>query len=328
MELNKTKKWFYGLTAVAVLFILALGGWWLFLVFKLAHKLEAMHIPELSGNLLYMIQWEGLTFVAMLFILGAALLYIFIQDHRKTQAISSFFASMTHELKTPLASIRLQAQVISDLIADLNAGLNEDLSNETNKKQAYSNRQLEKYVQRLNQDTVRLENELDRSLQLSRLEKGGVLNLHAISLSDYILHLTKQHKEIFFDLHGNLEHEDYMIQADEFALKMVLRNLIENTLKHNPKVDQDKKIFISIASKGKKVILQYYDNGAPFSGDLQKLGQLFYKHNSPKGSGIGLYLIKKLTTKMNGSFKISNQDKLVFTLEFMQATDSNKRCES
>ena len=311
MELNKTKKWFYGLTALAVFFILALGGWWLFLVFKLANKLESIHIPELTGNLIYMIQWEGLTFIVMLLVLGAALLYIFIQDHRKTQAISSFFASMTHELKTPLASIRLQAQVIADLIEDLN----QDTNNNFNP----TNQQLTKYAQRLNQDTIRLENELDKSLQLSRLEKGGVLNLDSICLANYLENLSKQYKDISFHIQFAPQgQEDFMIQADEIAFKMILRNLVENTIRHNPKLEHEKQVTISISSKGNKILMQYFDNGVPFSGNLSKLGKLFYKHNSPKGSGIGLYLIRKLCHKMGGSFKISNADRLIFSLEFIR----------
>lgn len=301
MELNKTKKWFYALTALAVFFILALGGWWLFLVFKLANKLESMHIPELSGNLLYMIQWEGFTFFSMLVILGSALLYIFIQDHRKTLSISSFFASMTHELKTPLASIRLQAQVIADLVDDLEL----------------SSSQLEKYVQRLNDDTVRLENELDKSLQLARIEKGGVLNLVPIGLESFIEDISSQYisreKALSIDIKYD---ENFMILADEFALKMILRNLIENTLRHCHQ--ESKQVTITLQSHNKNVLMNYFDNGLPFTGDKKKLGQLFYKYNSPKGSGIGLYLIKQLIKKMGGHFKIIGDDKLTFSLEFVK----------
>lgn len=301
MELNKTKKWFYAITALAVIFILALGGWWLFLVFKLANKLESMHIPELTGNLVYMIQWEGFTFFSMLLILGSAILYIFIQDHRKTLSISSFFASMTHELKTPLASIRLQAQVIADLVDDLEL----------------PSSQLEKYVHRLNEDTVRLENELDKSLQLARLEKGGVLNLTTICLEEFIEDMASCYKSSYKDISFNITYkENLMILADEFALRMILRNLIENTLRHCHK--DEKKVTIKIHSSQKKIQMSYSDNGMPFTGDKKKLGQLFYKYKSPKGSGIGLYLIKRLTEKMGGSFKISNTNQLMFTLDFLK----------
>ena len=70
-------------------------------------------------------------------------LYVFM-DQRKSHAISAFFASLGHELKTPLASIRLQGQVISELAAD-----REDLA---------------PYLERLNEDTEKLEIELEKIL--------------------------------------------------------------------------------------------------------------------------------------------------------------------
>jgi signal transduction histidine kinase len=293
MELNKTKKWFYGLTGLAVVFILALGSWWLYLVFKLANKLSELHIPELTGNLIYMVQWEGFTFIVMLLILGTALLYIFIQDHKKTQAISAFFASMTHELKTPLASIRLQGQVIADLVDDLNLPDN----------------QLQKYVTRLKEDTGRLEHELDKSLQLSRLEKGGNLNLHPVDIVVFLQQISKDYSQ----LKVNLPQRDHTVMADEFALKMIFRNLLENTIKHS-KVE-NMEATIELEPQGNQVTITYFDNGVGFSGDATKLGQLFYKHNSPKGSGIGLYLVKKLCINMGGTFKVTHDKTLNFVIK-------------
>lgn len=293
MELNKTKKWFYALAALASIFILTLGAWWLYLVFKLANKLESLHIPEVTGNLLYMVRWEGLSFILVMLVLTFAMVYIFIQDRKKTQAISAFFASMTHELKTPLASIRLQGQVIAELV--------EDLKLQDNK--------LLKYVERLKQDTTRLENELDKSLQLSRLEKGGILNLHPVAVKDFLNRFTIPYKDIEFYIKG----ENPLIMADDMALQMIIRNLIDNTLKHNKY--NKKVVTINITESNNKVLIIYRDNGDHFSGEIKKLGSLFYKHNSPSGSGIGLYLIKKLTKKMGGSFKVSLDNSLKFQIE-------------
>lgn len=297
MELNKTKRWFYAITTVAALFILSLGAWWLYLIFKLANILEGLNISELTGNLLYMVKWEGISFILVMLVLTFFMLYIFIQDRKKTQAISAFFASLTHELKTPLASIRLQGQVIAELIEELK--LNDS--------------KLLKYIERLTQDTIRLENELDRSLQLSRLEKGGVLNLHPVNLNEYIIKLIKLYPTIEFKLDFK---NNCIIMADELALKMILRNLVENTIKHNKK--SAKTIHIEIFEKANKVIFTYFDNGDFFSGELNKLGNLFYKHLSPSGSGIGLYLIKKLTKSMGGSFKIFQTQVLHFQIDFIK----------
>ena len=88
--------------------VFLLGSWWLYLVFKLANKLETLNHPLLEGNLVKMIKLEGLTFFIFLSILTVTLLYIYIQDHKKTISLQAFFSSLTHELKTPLASIKLQ----------------------------------------------------------------------------------------------------------------------------------------------------------------------------------------------------------------------------
>lgn len=297
MELNKTKKWFYALTTIASIFILSLGGWWLYLVFTLAHKLEKLRIPEVTGNLLYMVQWEGLSFIFVMLVLTFAMFYIFIQDRKKTQAISSFFASMTHELKTPLASIRLQGQVIAELAENLELG----------------NNQLLKYVERLKQDTIRLENELDKSLQLSRLEKGGILNLHPVELKSFIGKLISSYDQIHFNITGS---EDLEVMVDDMALRMILRNLIENTIKHNKSVS--KLVDIKLIESSNKVTLEYNDHGKVFTGEIKRLGNLFYKHESPSGSGIGLYLIRKLSKKMGGNFKINNHQNLSFEIELLK----------
>ena len=62
--------------------------------------------------------------------------------------------------------------------------------------------------------------------------------------------------------------------------------------------------------------ISYSDNGDRFTGDTQSLGKLFYKHNSPKGSGIGLYLVKNLMQQMKGTCDFISQDSLIIQLGF------------
>ena len=297
MELNKTHNWFYILTSFSVFFILALGSWWLYLFFKLANKLQEYELSAVEGNLITMLQWEGLTFFILLLGLAFALFYVFFQDHRKTKSLQAFFSSLTHELKTPLASIRLQSQVLNDLV-------------ENSKIDDSEKKQLQKYANRLQDDTVRLENELDKHLQLSRIERNGPLNLTSIELLPYLQNETKKYSELTFNIHNTAS--DSTINVDEFALSMILRNLIENTLRHT----DSRFIDIQIHEDKDFINLVYKDNGPKFKGEASELGKLFYKFNSPKGSGLGLYLISRLIQKINGKFKIHNQDSLSFSLIF------------
>lgn len=302
MELNKTQNWFYFLTSFAVFFILTLGSWWLYLFFKLANKLEEYDLSATEGNLISMLQWEGLTFFTLLLALAFALFYVFFQDHKKTRSLQAFFSSLTHELKTPLASIRLQSQVLSDLIED------QEIAEEQKK-------QLRKYSGRLQDDAIRLENELDQHLQLSRVERDAPLNLTSINLVSFLNKEIKKFSEATFNIKS--ESHALTVLVDEYAFSMILRNLIENTIKHST----SKNIVFEISAQTHMVVIDYSDYGAPFSGDMNQLGKLFYKYNSPKGSGLGLYLIKKLTKLMGGQFTIKNQESLSFVLSLQRGKD-------
>ena len=296
MELDKTKNWPYYALGGSILFIILLGGWWLFLVFKLAVKLKEMNSPILQGNLVMMVQWEGVTFLGTTIFVGIAMIYIFYQDSKKSRATQSFYASLTHELKTPLASMRLQAQVLNDLVRKLEV-------TEDNKKK------IDKYSHRLEEDSVRLENEIDRHLQLSRLGLNGEFNLTSLDPVGLIKKIFSAYPEIEL----NISEGDFSIIADQSAFEMIIKNLIENTLRHQPKT---KKVTVHINENDAKTIVHYDDQGESFSGDIKRLGNLYYKHNSPQGSGIGLYLIKRIMRKLQGQFEIINAKNLSFKLYF------------
>ncbi len=101
--------------------------------------------------------------------------------------------------------------------------------------------------------------------------------------------------------------------ADELALNMIFRNLFENTLRHN---SSSMKIRVSSVLQGNNVIVTYDDFGKKFTGPVEKLGELFYKYDSSKGSGIGLYLIKSLMKKMRGNFVVKYDQRLCFVMCF------------
>jgi signal transduction histidine kinase len=301
MELNRTRRWFYGLTLLWVIMLLGLGSWWLVLVFKLHTTLSNLNLPELGSQsrFLNMMKWEGSFFFIFLVLLGGSLLIMYLRDMKKTKSLQAFFASLTHELKTPLASMRLQVEVIKDLIED----------------EGHSHEQLSNLAARLVEDTVKFESELDKSLQLSRIEQNGTLTLAPLSLERYLKkHALKIAPRLTLELH--FSHDAQEILADELALNIVFRNLFENTIRHNPTTN---KISITATKVGDRVELVYDDYGQKFQGVTKRLGELFYKFNSSKGSGIGLYLIKNLMMKMNGQFEILNKERLMFVLIFKSA---------
>jgi signal transduction histidine kinase len=305
MELARTRRWFYGLTLLWVLMILGLGSWWLYLVFKLHNTLSELNIPELGyqGRFLNMMKWEGSFFFIFLVLLGGSLFMMYFRDMRKTKAMQAFFSSLSHELKTPLASMRLQAEVINDLVGD----------------EVESQHQLKDLTKRLIEDAVKLEAELEKSLQLSRIEQQGSLSLVPVSL-DRFLKKHQQKSSSLFQINIDIKEDAGEILADELALSVIFRNLFENTQRHNP---ESRAIDITVKRHGPFVELTYDDLGRKFKGKVERLGDLFYKFNSTKGSGIGLYLIKNLMIKMEGTFQIINTDRLIFKLTFKSPEGSH-----
>lgn len=272
--------------------IMCLGGWWLFLMVNFDNFLSKLDRFTFSK----MLFWEGSAFIVLLILLSISLFIFYLQNQKKTKSLQDFFASLTHELKTPLASIKLQGEVISEIL---------DTKDEP---------KLKKLLSRLNQDTLKLEIQMDKILQLSRIERGGELNLTSVNLLPFIKNTFNFWKNDL-ELKINCNIESPCILADEFALELIFKNLFENTKNHS----KSNQITISISEIENHYQLTYNDHGT-FNGDRHKLSNLFYKFNSTKGSGIGLYLIKKLTHKMNSHFNIIFVPELSFQFEF-------KKCE-
>lgn len=277
------------------LVLLLLGGWWLYIIFNFENILARTGQYKITK----MITWEGGSFIVLLILISSTLLVLYLKDQKKTRDLQIFFASLTHELKTPLASIKLQSEVIDE------------------KLKTSSDPIIHKLLQRLVEDTNKLETQMDKILQLSRIERGGGLNLIAIDIVNFVKIMSSK-MSLPFEVKVNSSGPSLFIVGDDFALELILKNLFENTRNHT----QAKQVEISITHDQDNVFFKYSDDGF-FNGDLKKLGKLFYTHNSKKGSGIGLYLIKKLLSRMNANFTISSNNHLTFQIEFQKARDEH-----
>ncbi|MCB9061830.1 MAG: HAMP domain-containing histidine kinase [Halobacteriovoraceae bacterium] len=302
MELNKQKIDTIQLLAIAwSFFLFLLGGWWIYLLFSLGDALKRLAEIDSStfnyDRFTWMIKWEGGVFFAAILIISIALFYLIQQDRMRNKSIQKFFAAMTHELKTPLASVRLQAEVLED---------------------TKDQEQTKKLINRLIDDTKNLETQLDKVLQLSRLELDGNFNLVKVEVNSLI---ELFHKRWAPEINVQMVHSDnknLLLNVDEFALELIFRNLFENTKRYS----QEKKCKIELKTDNNFNRIFYTDSG-DFKGEKDQIGTLFYKHNSKKGSGIGLYLIDKLMSKMHGDMKIKNYSPFCVELIFPKSTGAS-----
>src|SRR5215831_3065048 len=256
------------LVALWVVFTVTLAGWWL--IFGL-RQLDLLNQSNLENALqlhrhYQMLLWEGGILIASLIGGGLALYYFARREQKRHAQVEEFFAAFTHDAKTALASLRLQAE-----------SLQEDFAEAPNP-----------LLDRLLSDTLRLQLQLENSLFLVNLPRGKFF-LEPIRISSRVDALRHHWPNVAFTLSGEGE-----VMADARALESVLTNLVQNALTHGRATQVD----IRVRSESGRVSVTLADNGLGFQGDLGRVGQLFVRHARSSGSGVGLYIVRQLATAM------------------------------
>ncbi|MFT3905769.1 MAG: HAMP domain-containing sensor histidine kinase [Steroidobacteraceae bacterium] len=273
------------LAGVWMLLLLSLGGWWATVVLRQAQRIAELEAGD-GGINAALARWsrtrlmlvgESAVFLILLLALTAALGWLYWREARRARAMQAFFASVTHELRTPLTSIRLQADAIAE------------------------GEQRETLVQRLLEDTHRLEAQIDKTLELARIEGGGPLAEQAIPLRSWLPHtlalVSEAHGErVEWQCH--VAHGLPAILADAGAVQMILRNLVENSVRHAGV--EPVHVELRASAQQSRVLVDYQDNGRGIARDVVRLGRLFGRGPHSSGSGVGLYLVRRLMQRMRG----------------------------
>jgi signal transduction histidine kinase len=274
------------LVALWLVFTVTLAGWWLVFGLRQLDLIKQSKI-EAAGQLerhYQMLMWEGGILIASLIGGGIALFYYAHREQKRHAQVEEFFAAFTHDAKTALASLRLQAE-----------SLRED----------FAGAEHSPILDRLLSDALRLQLQLENSLFLVNLPRGNFF-LQAIRLSERIEALRHHWPSVAINLVGDAE-----IIADARALDSVLTNLVQNSVTHG----QATEVGIVVRRDGGRVSVTVTDNGRGFEGDLSLLGELFLRHARSSGSGVGLYIVRQLTWAMNGTIKFCRGEKSGFVAE-------------
>src|SRR2546422_2598759 len=274
------------LVGLWVAFTVTLAGWWL--VFGL-RQLDLINQSNLEGAVqlhrhYQMLLWEGGILIVSLIGGGMALFYYARREQKRHAQVEEFFAAFTHDAKTALASLRLQAESLQEDYAE--SGQN-------------------RLLDRLLRDTVRLQLQLENSLFLVNLPHGKFF-LEPITLSDRIEALRLHWPDLAITQSG-----DGLLLADARALESVLTNLVQNALTHGHATEVD----FNVQRSDDRLRVTVTDNGRGFQGDLGQLGKLFVRHARSSGSGVGLYIVRQLIKRMNGTIRFQSSESNGFMAE-------------
>ncbi len=202
-----------------------------------------------------------------------------------------FTDDAAHELRTPLASLKTQAQVA------LRA------TDEAQKQQA---------LKQVVSGVDRAAHLLEQMLTLARLNpesdqlKEEDIFLHAFA-ADVIAQIapTALSKKIVLELTGD---QHAMVKAHAVSLSVLIRNLVDNAVRYTPEGGE---VIINISKQGQKTILTVTDSGPGISAELQqRVFDRFYRvmGNHNQGCGLGLAIVKQIADLFHITVELNNND--------------------
>ena len=226
----------------------------------------------------------------------------------------NFVDSVTHELKSPIASLRLYLETLE--MRDLD---------EPKRKEFY---------QVMERELERLDGLIEQLLQVASLDAiGENSQIEQVPIDKLIrdcAQATATRYRLDFETSFVLDLVPCKITCSQLVLEMVIGNLLDNAYKYggHPAV-----IEVNMERlKNNRVKIQFKDNGEGVPQEIRKrIFKLFYRagdelHRRQKGTGIGLYIVHTLVRKLKGKIKVlgrSDQNGTIFQLE-LPVTASEK----
>lgn len=259
-----------------LIFTVAFALWWFRFSLEQISLLTSLQPEQLEhwSRQRRMIFWEGTSWIVLLSLGGGALIALVQKERLRIARIREFFASFSHEIKTSLASLRLQAEALKDENPEPSSPI----------------------LTRLIGDTVRLQLQLENSLFVASQDS---LQLFIQSLS--LRQLLERMREQWPSLNIQLTRE-CRVQADERAMRTILSNLLQNAILHG---GASQVVITAEALRDDQLAISIVDNGKGFQGSRLQLGTLFHRPESTSGSGLGLHICKLLLHKMNGRLELA-----------------------
>jgi two-component system phosphate regulon sensor histidine kinase PhoR len=248
------------------------------------------------SNLTALMGLSGGLLLVLIFSFGYTIHSILMQK-KISEMKTDFINNMTHEFKTPVATIMIASEALKD------PELTSDKIS------------IDRLANIIYDENVRLGSHIERVLNIAKIEKGDLKLEHKeIEMNDLLaaivdsmsLQLQKRNASIELDLQAS----QAIVMGDELHLSNVIFNLLDNANKYSPENPQIK---ISTFSSGRNLIIKVEDKGIGMNKDqLSKIFDQFYRIptgnlHDVKGFGLGLSYVNNIVKSLNGTIKVKSE---------------------
>ena len=242
----------------------------------------------------------ALAFTLMLLVIFLFTIILAFRQKRVTEIKTDFINNMTHELKTPVSTISLAGQMLSDPSVRKSPVMLNHLADV------------------ITDESKRLRFQIEKVLQMSVLEKSdSTLNMTDVDVNAVVSFVVKTFKlkveKFGGTLDMDLEAENPLVRVDEMQFTNVIFNLLDNAVKYR---DEEKTLHLKIETSNpdqKHIRIVISDNGIGMKKeDLKRIFEKFYRvhtgnlHNV-KGFGLGLTYVKKMVSLFSGSIGVESE---------------------
>ncbi len=218
------------------------------------------------------------------------------ENQKQTQFTLDFYTNFSHELKTPINIISAVGHILKN-----------EIGNDLPKCQ--------EYLDILNQNCNRLIRNINNSIDLNKMEVGYFqlspqdCNIVEI-IEDITLSVVPYTEEKNIDLIFDTDVEEMITKVDITAMERILLNLLSNAIKFT---EPGGKIQVIMKESGKELEISVVDTGIGIGKDkLEYIFERFHQEDrsleyNPRGSGIGLYLVKRLVEMQGGRILVHSK---------------------
>lgn len=261
-----------------------------------------LYIPQ-EGEILYQSTIWAIVLSAffILFLIGifAYTLYNLIQQKQLAALKNDFINNLTHEIKTPIATVSLASRTLKKI------------------EPVHSSTKALNYVNLIDQEAKRLENHIDKVLQLSLLDSGNFeLDKSTVDIHEKLEQVMNSLALLLKEKTGRFEYEFNAVQAilqgDALHLFNTFYNVIDNAIKYT---DALPLIQIQTDNRGDGIAIRIKDNGIGMPEQAQRfIFEKFYRFKATNrknvdGFGLGLSYVKQVVEAHKGRIEVESAAK-------------------